>query len=374
MTKTDRWKSAGADGTFVASNSGFWREATPGRWRRRSLFLVVLAAAMAIAAGCTSSNERAAGPRPTIGSAAVVVDEQGEPRGPETSDEAPVIVDEVIGDPLGAEASAEEILVVVNQVHGPTADVSAQMNRFVDFPLVGTPAGATIIEVRADLTNSEDEATIVASSSVVFTTPEGPDDVLAFYDRELTGLGWEPSDRPEPGTLAGPQRRSGYRLPESTRRADGFAVLVRPGVNPDGTAVTEVRLHHEALLIAADDSTRDRYIGWASSIPLPPGGEVTGAGIQTTSFGRNSLHYFLDVRYDGQSPGAVADQLLAGLPTAEISADEPLGAAFDDWVYLESDFFDDARVSTVDLSIFTGSVATVINVDARAGFDPSIET
>ena len=369
MTKTDRRESAGADGTFAATNGDFRRDVELKRRPMRRLVVIVLAWALAVAA-CTSTTEKAAGPRPTIGSATVLLD--GLNGATDPANDVDVDVDEVIGDPLGAQASPEEILVVVNEVHGPTGDVSGQMNRFVDFPLVGTPVGSVIIEIRADLTNSEDGSAVVASSGVVFTTPEETEAVLAFYDEELATLGWERSERPAPGALAGPRRRSGYRLPGSTRRSDGFAVLVRSGVNPDGSPMTEVQLQHESLLPAADDSIRSRYVGWASSIPLPPGGEVTGAGLQTTSFGRNSLHYFLDVQYAGQDPRAVADQLLAGLPTDGLSAKEPSGAVFDDWIYFESDFFEDARVSTVDLAENGGPVATLINVDARASFDPSI--
>ncbi|MEZ5409706.1 MAG: hypothetical protein R2761_16885 [Acidimicrobiales bacterium] len=98
----------------------------------------------------------------------------------------------------------------------------------------------------------------------------------------------------------------------------------------------------------AETTVLQRFQGWATGLPLPVGGTITGAGIQTSSEGRESLYYTLTVTYgSGSDPAALADAVRRSLPTPEFAVDPKpaTGDALDNWVYLTSPFFADAHGS-----------------------------
>jgi hypothetical protein len=112
-----------------------------------------------------------------------------------------------------------------------------------------------------------------------------------------------------------------------------------------------------------------RFQGWATGLPLPAGGTITGAGIQTSSEGRESLYYTLTVTYgSGSDPAALADAVRRSLPTPEFAVDPkpPTGDSLDNWVYLTSPFFADARLSPHQ----SAAGPILVNVNARVPFTP----
>lgn len=370
-----------------------WRPRPGGR---TVLALAAVAAAGLLAACSTTGVGDAAPPGPTIGSETVVDStveqistgdtgsdaeastdtdsETGElatsdPSGPDAAAERPV------GLPLPPLSTAADIKAAVEEVHGPTSDIAGQMNRFVDFPSITTPTLTVLTELRADIRNTDDGRWILASSEVTFTTEGTAEDLTSFFEQDFERLGWERSNDSANIITTGPIRRSGFRQPGSEYALDDveLTIIDSPGSFATSFPRSEVRLRYVALEPVTVDSVRRRFEGWVSDIPLPEGGEVTGAGIQTTSLGRRSIHYFLDLDYEGVEAVAVAAELRDRLPINELEVDpKPAsGDALDNWVYLTSPFFTDLWVSTHERLSGAGGIRTVVNVDARVDFDPS---
>jgi hypothetical protein len=287
------------------------------------------------------------------------------------------------GPPLPAFSSAAEIKNAVVQAHGRTGDVAEEVNRFVFFPPVPTPARAELTELRADVRIATDGQSDVVTAEVTFNADGSVDELVALYRDHLTDLGWEDSERSDHSLTGVLTRHVTFEIPDTPYPRDDFTVVVRQervdltdGLSSDdglrGARRAEVTLRYVELVDTDDSTFADRFVGWAEGLPLPEGGEVTGAGIQTSAVGRHSLHYSLALSYDGLTSGRVADELRAGLPTGAfaLEAHPPTGDVTDNWVYLLSPFFDEARVSTHAVGTTPGP-PTRVNVDARIGFTPA---
>lgn len=268
---------------------------------------------------------------------------------------------EVIGAPLAPDAPAADILAAVEDAHGPTADASAEMNRFAPFPTIATPPGADVVELRADARDSADGRSIIVTSDIVVRVPDSVRSLSQFYQSQLTALGWTQTQSPSPDDPAGPYRMA-FQIPGSPYPLDDFTVTVLD----DHSIGALARLHYVEQERSSDATVRQRFEGWTTGLPLPAGGQVTGAGIQSSLEGRPSLWYSLELAYPGAKPPDVAAGLRASLPTTTFAVDPkpPTGDALDDWVYLTSPFFADARVSPH----LSASGETTVNVDARVAF------
>jgi hypothetical protein len=319
--------------------------------------------------------------RPTLGHAELAQEGTADDSSATSSTEvatsggsSPDVVFPPPGPPLEPQSSAELIREAIEDAHGPTDDVAGQMNRFVTFPDLPTPAGTEIIELRADLRDTLDGQWILVTAEVTVQADGTVDDLVTFYESELTPFGWLQTPATEHAEGPGRLRRLGFAIPDSSYELDDVTVELM--ALPDGAAGagarSQVRLRYVALLPIDDQAPRERLAGWAADLPLPEGGAVTGAGIQTTSIGRHSLHYSLALRYDGADPETVAAQVRSLLPTEQFAIDpQPVyGDKLDNWVYLTSPSFADSRISThTQLAADTGP--TLVNVDARVEFEPS---
>lgn len=281
------------------------------------------------------------------------------------------VVDRPVGPPLPALSSAEQIKVAVEEAHGRTNDVAAEMNRFVAFPAVPTPERAELIELRADVRITADRDHHSITSEIAFTAAGTVEEIIDLYRSRFAELSWTLSTESEQlvdGTLT---KQLTFEIPGSSYELDDFELRVRLEQSPT-EARTEIRLRHVELANISDGTAYDRFVGWAAGLPLPAGGEITGAGIQTSSVGRNSLHYSLAVAYDGLQPKDLADTLRTALPspTFGIEPRTKIGDTTDNWVYLRSAFFADARVSTHAITKVDGTT-TLVNVDGRVEFAPA---
>ena len=327
---------------------------TVGPTGRFIFSVLVLGGLLSGVAGCGASQSTSAAPTvPSLGS-----DHAEQVAAVTTVSLAP---EGLIGPGLAPESPAADIQAAVEDAHGPTSDASAEMNRFGPFPTIATPDGADVVELRIGARDSADGHSIIVTCDIVLRVPDSVRRLAQFYQSQLTAAGWTQTQSPDPVTPAGPYRMA-FQIPGTPYPLDDFTVTVLD----DHSTTALARLHYVEQDRAAGTTVRQRFEGWASGLPLPPGGTVTGAGIQSSLEGRPSLWYSLELAYPDAKPADVAARLRAALPTPTFVVDPKprTGDALDDWVYLTSPFFADARVSP-HLSP-TGQ--TTVNVDARIAF------
>jgi hypothetical protein len=336
--------------------------------------VVTLLLAACDQAGAQSASDDGDTTRPTLGSEALSEEELAMLSDPAESDnepEAEAILP--VGAPLVAGASADDIRGTVESLHGSVDDLSGQMNRLVSFPEVPTPDGAYITEVRADARETLDGSAVVVVAEVTFAADGSPEELIERYVSDLTGRGWTLTSRHGRASIAGSAHRVTFEIPDSAYQLDDFAVLVTdPAVTSPATKRSEVLLRYVELQPIGSETARQRYQDWAAGIPLPAGGEISGAGIQTSSIGRHSLHYTLAVRYRETTPETIAEALRSDLPGAGYEVlDRPVyDDTLDSWVYLQGPGFDTAWVSTHAVETGPAAGSTVVNVDARTPFVP----
>lgn len=278
--------------------------------------------------------------------------------------------DQVIHPALGTLSTALEIKQAIEEVHGPTNDIAGQMNRFVAFPEVGSPERPELLELRADVRDTLDGEWMIVTSEVSFTADGTAAEVIEFYVDELSGLDWLETDRSELLQTGVVVHRLGFEIPGTEYAFDDFELHVRSQPDFDGTARSRVDLRYLVLEPLTGFEAPVRFAGWAADIPVPEGGRITGAGIQTSSVGRNSLYYSLTMTYDEKDPSLVATELRTLFPAGGFTIEpQPItDDATDNWVYLRSAFFDDSRISTHDATDVEGP-ATLVNIDARIGYE-----
>jgi hypothetical protein len=339
-------------------------------WRRRAsrpgLARLALLGSLAVgSASCANAGANEA-QQPVLRS------EIAYPAGPSTSETVAAsewVVDDVVGEPLPARSTAEQIKAAVEQAHGRTNDVAGEMARFVAFPAVPTPERAELVDLRADVRTTSNGVYYSVTSEVTFAADGTVDEILDLYQSSASELGWTPLDQNDQLVDGVLLHQLTFKIPDSAYERADFELQVRP--EGQSTSRSEIWLRYVDLIEITDGSVYDRFVGWASGLPLPAGGEITGAGIQTSSVGRKSLHYSLAMTYDGQTPEDLAETLRGSLPTPsfEIEPRIKVGDDTDNWVYLASPFFLDARVSTHAIAEAI-PVRTVVNVDGRVEFDP----
>lgn len=307
--------------------------------------------------------------------------------------EGPSEVAEVIGPPLEAGASAENILDIVADLHGPTNNLASQMERLVPYPAVPTPPGADIREVRADVRDRLDGEGVIVTSEVLITAAGTADELIGFFVDAFGELGWESTGRSQVSTGPMPVERLTYAVPGSGYDRDDVVLLVsteavsartdddpagpRRPVTADGgddrSATARLRL---VELRSADEGAAlfATFGSWYGELPLPEGGDVTGASVQTSDLSRYSLHLSSTIRYDVLQPEELSDALRAGLPAGgfEIAPAPSMGPALDTWVYLDHPFFAEARVSPHALGEPPRVDATLVNVYARSALYPAL--
>ncbi|MGI9615756.1 MAG: hypothetical protein ACR2QO_22780, partial [Acidimicrobiales bacterium] len=120
---------------------------------------------------------------------------------------------EPIGPPLSPGSTAEQVLEVVNDLHGPTLDVSGQMNRLLDFPPIPTALDTTITEIRADVGESADGSRFVVTSEVVLVAPGPVDAHLDLYRATFSELGWAESTTRNAGLGTHDTAQLGFEIP-----------------------------------------------------------------------------------------------------------------------------------------------------------------
>ncbi len=272
------------------------------------------------------------------------------------------------GPTLGPTPTAAEIRQVVEDAHGRTTDVSAEMLRFAPFPAVLTPERASVVELRADVRDLNDDAEILVTSEVLFSADGRAEDLVTRYTDDFTERGWLLVESREASSDGVPARELEFNIPGSGFGRNDLAVTVLPDEPLDGVERSLIRIRYLTLQPPGDELAT-RFLAWPGGLPLPEGPLVIGGGIHTSAVGRNTLHFTLAMLYDELTADEVAQAVRAGLPAGGYrERPTPLsGDATDDWVHLSSDVFDRSWVSTQGAGI---GPATRVNVDANVGFEP----
>ena len=328
----------------------------------------VVAAMSLLIAACGGAEAASPGTAPTLGSELAIPSETTVAVTSTSASEAPWAPVEGTMPPLEPLSSAQQIKAVVEETHGRTMDIADRMNRFVAFPDVPTPDRAELLEMRADARMTLDGQWMAVTSEVSFEADGTVEEIIEFYEGALGRRGWTSVRRTEVVTGGQLVHHLAYRIPETDYPFDDFGVEVRP----EEGARSRIRLRYVTFEQADDVTVQERFTGWAADLPLPDGGRITGAGIQTSTVGRNSLHYSLALSYGGVAPATIAESLREALPAQgfSINPQPASGDLTDDWVYLTSEFFDESRVTTHE-TLEPSGMGTMVNVDARVEFTPS---
>ena len=99
-------------------------------------------------------------------------------------------------DPVAADDDAQSLHDLLIDLHGPTPDVAAQVNRLTSFPGVPTPTGGAVItEVStlqdpADPANVADLSSILASTRVSFYVAASPEELITLYEDAYRSWGY----------------------------------------------------------------------------------------------------------------------------------------------------------------------------------------
>lgn len=346
----------------------------------RAARALILGAALVLAAGCGVVTPESATPANTIGSEEVGAETEAVANEPELGvlDAGPTdagtawAVGPVGGPPVVPLASAPALQAVVEETHGRTTDVSLEMQRYLPFPDLATPARADVFEVRADVRQTDDRTAHTLTAEIGFTAEGTVTELAEFYQRAVADQGWTLTAEVDQSNSATPVYRLTYDVPSSAYPFEDFEVEIRatgddtaPGSRP------EVRLRYRDEVPVTETELLDRYSGWAEGVPLPAGGELVGAGLHTTTETRQSVHYALTVSYPATVPEDVAAAVRAELPNGTFASipQAPAGDDTDNWVYLDNEFFSDARITTHGVPDKQNPVGSLVNVDARATFN-----
>ena len=254
-------------------------------------------------------------------------------------------------EPLPPFASREEIEAVINEIHGPTDDITTQMRRLGRFPDVPTPIGAEVIELTAIL----DEVVVIggtedkmAAIGVVEMWVDGDiDDVVAFYETTFAGMGWTPTGDNASTEDDGQTkvRKIDFDIPGiDAGSGNAFELTVTDDIDE---ARTRVKLDYTEF-IAIDDADIDRWLGWQGDVPLPPGAEIESIGVSTNGFFGQAIFYLIDYDYPGRSEAELVDEIGRLMATSDYRFDPD----DDSEIRLEMThaFFERASFSFLDLS------------------------
>ncbi|MEM9651259.1 MAG: hypothetical protein AAGA65_04125 [Actinomycetota bacterium] len=270
--------------------------------RSGSVLVAALGLALAGCGGTTTIGNEAAAPTPTTISTTTTTTLP--PTTTTTIDfNRPVSQNDT---PLPEDALIEEVAEVVNDVRGQTDDLHQQMVRLVDFPKLASPVGSQILDIDITMTPGEDN--ILTESTVVFRTPNGPLDLVGYFDAEMISRSWNEADVTTEPTEDGTKTSTVFRWPGASGDDKELTVTVDP--RPGLVVVT---IGNRSLIELRDDSY-DLLKGWQDKIRTPSSAEVIRASLATAeNIGTLVVTYELDA----ETPAEARTDILDAVRSAE---------------------------------------------------------
>ena len=277
-----------------------------------------------------------------------------------------------VGQPISATDDYDMVRKAIEQAHGPTNDVAAQMNRFGYFPPLGTPPRTEIVDLRSDVRLGDDSPRLHTSEVSIMVDGQ-IDQVSEFFRSEAMRLGWISVAAITTQTRG--SRQTQYEVPGSEFPLPDAEIELWPvkAVGPANLPRSLVRIRYTTVETNSDIDIGTHYGSWVSTVPLPEGGEYQESSIQTSAVGRRSLHLTVSVKYLGVDAASLAQQVRvsmtqAGFPVSQVPT---YGDKMDHWIYFESPQYDEARI-TLHEPTDQGMKGqwTVLKVDTRLTFDP----
>lgn len=216
----------------------------------------------------------------------------------------PVAAPDQSADPLADGAGPEAFAALLADIHGPTSDVSAQMQRLGPFPQLPTPRQASILNVESTLSvDLEGRDVVVVQGAVELAVAGQFDEVDTFYQAQLVASGWvlartdEGGDDPEVAKVT-----HSYTNPDVVGSIG--APLEVEIVDDPANADVQVTIDYNEF-VPADQADWGPWSGWVGDAPIPDGGERVLMGV-------NSF------RWDGDAASLLTYHVYPGLERDEV--------------------------------------------------------
>ncbi|MGI9595519.1 MAG: hypothetical protein ACR2QK_05130 [Acidimicrobiales bacterium] len=163
--------------------------------------------------------------------------------------------------PLPEEATVTEMAEVIDDMRGPTRDMSEQMMRLATFIKLSSPIGSQIMDFTTSVKPAEDEGSMI-STQARLRTPFTLEQLVDYYDSELKARGWNKAGQSDETTDGMPASSLVFRIPGT---AGDEAELT---IDLTGGPVSFVDLDYR-FLTAEDDESFARLEAWQSAVRTP---------------------------------------------------------------------------------------------------------
>ena len=262
-------------------------------------------------------------------------------------------------DPVPDFATVDQIETVVNEIHGPTADISAQMNRLTPFPPVPTPIGSSVLDLTASIDQVIGSDEVLSHfGAVTFEVQGTKDDTLLFFDAQIAALGWTESSRSDETEDDGLTSRTTveYDIPDANAGSrPPFKLVVIDDV--DKADVIVEWTYYE--FISKNQALTERWLGWQGETPLPDGGELTSVTVSSDGIFGQAMFFSVEYDYEAVEEADLRSQVEGLVAGSDYGEDEP--GVVESRLYLTHPVFTDAYIGFFGL----GSGATRVDLSTQ---------
>lgn len=165
--------------------------------------------------------------------------------------------------PLPDDATASELFSIVDNMRGPTADASEQLQRLATFVDLASPIGAQIMDFSVAVEPVDDDRSDI-STQVRMRTPQPTRELSLFYDGELRSAGWNKASFNDTVTDGMAGTELVFRIPGSTGAEAELTITISEGP----TSIVDLDY---TFLSEEDDPSFEQLAAWQAAIRTPRG-------------------------------------------------------------------------------------------------------
>lgn len=180
--------------------------------------------------------------------------------------------------PLESAASPEQFEAILADIHGPTDDASAQLQRLGPFPNLPTPLEAEILNVKSSLSVADEAGLVLVDGSVEMAVAGEFDEVNTFFQAQVVAAGWELTRTEDRSDTEAAEVKHSYTSPDVLDSV-GAPLSIEVVDEPANARVQVIIEYNEFLPEAQGDW--DRWSGWAGDAPIPDGGELVSMSVSS---------------------------------------------------------------------------------------------